>query len=380
MRICLNLLAATAGGQLSRAQAFLERFHRFSGGAELVVLKDTSALIKCAAVNGHQVINVPIGSGRFKVIRRIAWENCIMPSVLRANNIDVFLTFSHYLPGTLPKSLPSVVGVSNLAPFSDNARDVESPLMRLRLNILRQSIMSSVLRAHKVIALSETCRDVLIGQGATPEKISVIPNGVDRFWSQKSKDSGTLLKHGITRPYLLYVSHFYRYKNHQRLLNAFAMLPASMRASYQLALVGKPYNQRYFEEVLSLRARSGLDCDVVMIAGESGEHLRHLYQQATLFVFPSLIENSPNILLEAMAGGAPIAASKLSPMPEFGGMAVEYFDPLDVHDMTQKIATLLNKQELMVAMKEKSTLQAQHFSWDNFVNAVLQQCQTVSKK
>ncbi|MCX7144224.1 MAG: glycosyltransferase family 1 protein, partial [Proteobacteria bacterium] len=280
----------------------------------------------------------------------------------------------------LPTSLPSVVGVSNLAPFSDNARDVESWLVRLKMTLLKHSIIAATRRANKVVAISATCKDVLTSHGIEPSKISVIPNGVDPFWSQPSTASNILNENGIAGAYLLYVSHFYRYRNHQRLVHAYAMLPASTRAAHQLVLVGKPADRRYFDEVLELRSRLGLDRDVVVISGVSGERLRHLYQRARLFVFPSLIENCPNILLEAMAAGAPVLASSLQPMPEFGGPAVEYFNPLDAEGMAQKIGMLLSSQKVVDEMKGNSTRQAQRFSWDLFVQEVVELCHLAKSK
>lgn len=371
----MNLLAASAGGHLTRARAFLDRFHHYAGDIELVVLKEKSVLTEYKTTAGYEVVDVPIGLGEFKSIRRAVWENIIMPAMLREKKIDVYLTFSSYLPRIFPSSLPSVVGVSNLAPFSESAREAESSLvLRLKMALLKRNIIASARRANNMIALSVACKDMLIWHGIDPAKISVIPNGIEEFWFQMSGDSDVLHEHGIKRPYLLYVSNFYHYKNHHRLLNAFAMLPPSIRAVYNLVLIGKPYNRRYYDEVLAIRTHLGLERDVIVIDGEDGERLRQIYQQSALFIFPSLIENCPNILLEAMAAGAPVMASRLAPMPEFGGEAAEYFDPLDASDMALKISMLLDNQTRLADMKVSSVRQAKFFSWDTFVQDVVQQC------
>jgi len=375
MRICLNLLAASAGGHLTRARAFLDRFHHYAGGIELVVIKEKSVLTEYKTVAGCEVVDVPIGLGEFKSIRRAVWENVIMPAMMREKKIDVYLTFSSYLPRIFPRALPSVVGVSNLAPFSESAREAESSfVMWLKMTLLKRNIIASARRANNLIALSETCKEVLIEQGIEPAKIFVIPNGIEECWFQMAGDSGVLHEYGIVRPYLLYVSNFYHYKNHHRLLNVFAMLPQSIRAAYQLVLIGKPINKSYYDEVLALRSHLGLERDAIVIDGEDGERLRQIYQQTALFIFPSLIENCPNILLEAMAVGAPVVASRLAPMPEFGGEAAEYFDPLDVSDMALKISTLLDNPTRLAEMKVNAVRQAKLYSWDTFVHDVMQQC------
>jgi glycosyltransferase involved in cell wall biosynthesis len=377
VKIFLNLLAATAGGQLSRARAFLDRFDAFSKNAELVVVKEKTALVEYTSTDKRVIIDVPIGHGRLKVMRRLWWENFIMPSVIHKHKADVYLTFSHYLPHLKDVGVPSVVGVSNLAPFSSEAWAHESLSVKLKMLALRKTIVSSTQRATSVLALSETCRDVLIDQGVSRDKIIVTPNGVDVFWGQPAATTDLLTRLDISRPFLLYVSHFHRYKNYIRLIESYAQLPISSRSGYQLVLVGKPQNKSCYAGVKEAIKQHNISDDVVLIPGESSENLKELYQNASLFVFPSLIENSPNILLEAMMAGAPVASSSLPPMPEFCGTAAEYFDALDVSSMTSKIENLLNDSKRLLDLSKSSRSQACKFSWDAFVSNVMENIEIV---
>jgi len=372
MKIFLNLLAATAGGQLSRARAFLDRFDNSSNNAQLIVIKNKSTLIEYKSSDSIKIIDITIGNGRFRALRRMFWENFVMPEMIHRHEADVYLTFSHYLPHLKNIRVPTVVGVSNLAPFSLEAWRHESILVKFKMAALRQTILSSVRRATTVLALSETCRDVLVDQGITREKIVVTPNGVDSFWSQPAPSTDLLSRLGIVRPYLLYVSHFHRYKNYIRLVEAYARLPPGLRSAYQLVLVGKPQNKSCYEQTQMLIKQLGLSDGVIMVPGESSESLKELYQNTKLFVFPSLIENSPNILLEAMMAGAPVAASSLPPMPEFCGEAAEYFDALDVSSMVNKIEKLLADTKHLIDLSELSRTQARKFTWDAFVSDVME--------
>jgi glycosyltransferase involved in cell wall biosynthesis len=270
--------------------------------------------------------------------------------------------------------MPSVVGVANLAPFSEMARQVENAVMRVKLALLQRSIISAASRATRVIALSEACRTVLTDRGICPAKIVVIPNGIDPSFSEPAEGGDVLRDHGISRPYLLYVGHFFRYKNHITLLRAYARLPEPIRKAHQLVLVGGPFDRGYFDELVRLRAASGLAETVVLVPGESGARLRRLYQDTALFVFPSLVENCPNSLLEAMAAGAPVLASDIQPMPEFCGTAGHYFDATDTDALASKIAGLLSAPVELVAMRERSRERAASFSWDAFVADVVQTC------
>jgi len=372
VKIFLNLLAATAGGQISRARAFLDRFERFSHH-QLVVVKERSVLFEYKSTDRRLVIDVPIGMGKLKAIRRMWWENFIMPKVIQGHAVDIYLTFSHYLPHLNGTAVPSIVGVSNLAPFSHEAWLQESFPIRLKMLVLRKTIISSARRATSVLALSETCRGVLIEQGIPNEKIVVTPNGVDTYWKQSAPPTDLLRRIGVVRPFLLYVSHIHLYKNHARLIEAYAQLPSSLRAAHQLVLVGKPYSKSCYEKIQILISRLKLSTDVILLPGEGSDNLRELYQNTKLFMFPSLIENSPNILLEAMMAGAPVAASNLLPMPEFCGDAAEYFDPLDVPSMANKMESLLGDPKRLSELGEQSCPQASKFTWDEFFLSVKKQ-------
>ena len=375
MRLCLNLLAATTGGQITRARAFLDRFARVAPDSRLIVLKETSVLRDLGSGSGREVTDLSIGLGPLKALLRTGWENIRLKTFLRACEADLYLTFSHYLPRNFPESVPSVVGVSNLAPFSSYAWEAEKPLGRIRLALLRRSIVSSARRASKVIALSQACRELLIERGVDSKRIVVIPNGVDGDWPPDSSDAEAVFRdNGIARPYLLYVSHFYRYKNHFDLIKAFAALEPRLRASHQLVLVGRPYDRTYFHQVLALRDRLGLRDKVLAIPGEGGERLKRLYRRASLFVFTSLVENSPSSLLEAMAAGVPVITSRLAPMPEFAGAAAEYFDVHDIRGMAARISALLADPARLDAMRALSRARSKLYSWDDFVARVVEAC------
>lgn len=376
MKVLLNLLAATAGGQITRARAFLDRFEQVMPGAVLMVLKDSQVLTEYGSKPGRVVIDVPIGLGRFKALRRMAWENTAMHGLIGAQSPDVYLTFSHYLP-LRSLGIPSVVGVSNLAPFSSEAWAHESLLVRLKMRALRRTIVSSARRANCVLALSQTCREVLIAQGVQAEHIVLTPNGVSTQWADPVPAAVDLKRLGIDRPYLLYVSHFHRYKNHARLVEAFACLPSGLQGQYQLVMVGKPDNLACYRDTARLIDQLKLNQELLLIPGEGGDTLRALYQQTALFVFPSLIENSPNILLEAMMAGAPVATSRLAPMPEFCQDSAIYFDGLDAADMAAVMAKALESPAQLADLRLRSQAQARKFSWDAFAKGIAQHIEAV---
>jgi glycosyltransferase involved in cell wall biosynthesis len=370
--ILLNLLAATEGGQVTRAEAFLRRFRTYTPNTRVVIIKDRDSLSFIDAAADWEVINVHIGTGGLKAFRRMAWENLVLPRLMRKECLNVYLTFSHYLPFLLRSEIYSIVGVSNLAPFSADAWDVEGNAVRFKMRLLRHTIISSSKRADQVIALSNTCKHILEQYGVEESKISVIPNGVE-ICRPFAEDISTF-NFPCNPPYILSISHFYRYKNFERLVEAYSFLSQNHQECFSLVIVGKPYDTKYFDEINSLIARLDLKERVHIISGLDRKDLDSLYQNASLFVFTSLIENSPNILLEAMAYGLPIVASNIEPMPEFGADGIRYFEALSATDLANKMGELLADIEGAAQLRLRAKLRANDFSWDNFTKSVVDIC------
>lgn len=371
--LLLDFLAARTGGQLTRARAFLGRVREHDPETLLHILHSNGALGFADAREDLTIDELQFAAPGIAV-RRVAWQNTRISAVLRATGARGYLTFSHDLPMRFPAAVPAIVGVSNLAPFSADARDAESRLTaRLRLDVLAHTIVSSARRARCVIALSETCRSILVERGVDVGKIEVIPNGVEVQPGLKDAVARkTLLEgFGIHGDYLLYVSHFYRYKNFERLVQAFADIEPSRRAGLQLVLVGRPWDAEYHREVTLLASRLGVAGSTRIIAGAAGVELSTLYASARLFVFPSLIENSPNILLEAMAHGVPVVASDVAPMPEFGGDAIGYFDASSADSMRAAIERALADPEPRESIAQRTRARAALFTWDRFTARVV---------
>ena len=376
MKIVLNLIAANTGGQVTRARSFLRRVADSSPDAKLIVFKIAGAMPELISKDGIKVIEVKLQvDGRLFALRRMLWENLQMIALLSKIKADVYISFSHYLPiKKLPT--PSVVAVSNLAPFSSEALQSERFWGRIRLIILRRTILFSAQRADAVIALSLTCKRILIEHGIPAVKVKVIPNGVDPVQNKISLKENIITKYD---PYILTVSHFYRYKNFEQLINAYSLLTDEIRNDYRLKIVGKFYDKEYVKELKLLAKSLDVLDRVDFIPGLYNDELHKIYLGATIFVFTSVIENSPNILLEAMAYGIPTISNSNDPMPEFGGTATVYFQSKNNADLALKIGTIIDDKSLLVQMSLRAVNQSGLFSWDKFTRDVIILCSSVSQ-
>jgi len=94
------------------------------------------------------------------------------------------------------------------------------------------------------------------------------------------------------------------------------------------------------------------------------DDLHQVYHQADGFVFASSCENMPNILLEAMASGLPIACSNRGPMPEVLGEAGVYFDPEQPAEIAAAIRRLLEDPGLREQKAWLAYERAKSFTWE----------------
>jgi glycosyltransferase involved in cell wall biosynthesis len=124
----------------------------------------------------------------------------------------------------------------------------------------------------------------------------------------------------------------------------------------------------------------GLKDDVILPGRVSDEMLPTLYRGAQMFVFPSLYEGFGLPPLEAMACGTPVAASRISSIPEILGEAAVYFDPYSVEEIAESINKILLEEGLKEKMVDLGLLQAKNFNWKKCARETLGVYNTVSEK
>jgi glycosyltransferase involved in cell wall biosynthesis len=180
-----------------------------------------------------------------------------------------------------------------------------SRLMYGDLNIRRFRYVSS--RIKKLIAISPYVIsevDQFLKTGIPP--VEVIENPVsDIFFEQeKQEKEGLLLFPGMIDPR----------KNQSALIKALDLLKKD-KVNFHCVLPGPIVDQDYYESLKSLIKKYGLEQEVTIPGIVPFEHLLTLYRQAGILVLTSLQETAPMIISEAMAGGTPVVASRVSGIP-----------------------------------------------------------------
>lgn len=223
---------------------------------------------------------------------------------------------------------------------------------------------SAVVHSRNIISVSESTKSDLIRYfPQVSDRVDVIYEGVntDIFnpVNQENEDS-ELQKMGIDAPYLLFVGVWMNHKNIFRLLEAFKEVTENGFIG-KLAITGK--GRFHDVNVPEIIAKFGLGKRVILPGNVSDQGLGILYRGAEMFVFPSLYEGFGLPPLEAMACGTPVVASNVSSIPEILGMAAEYFDPLDSHDISKTITRVLNSKNIKSKLIENGIERVGNFQW-----------------
>jgi glycosyltransferase involved in cell wall biosynthesis len=142
--------------------------------------------------------------------------------------------------------------------------------------------------------------------------------------------------YGVTKPFVLFVSSLWQYKNCDGLLRAWALARREL-GDRQLAVVGAGRDEKYLASLRSLASELGIAGDVVFVGGIPLEQTVDFYRAADLFVYPSLNETFGLPILEAMACGCPVVTSDTSAMPETAGQAAVLADPKDPASIARAI-------------------------------------------
>jgi len=220
----------------------------------------------------------------------------------------------------------------------------------------------AIKQSAKIIVPSNFVKnDVISMFGVSENKITVIYEG---YFLDSTTRPADLARFKLTRPFLLYVGSAYPHKNLERLVNVFKKINQTKK--YQLVLVGEM--DKFYQRLKStVGARDGL----VFTGYLSESELLALYQQARLYVFPSLSEGFGLPPLEAQGYGVPVVAADSSCLPEVLGESAVYFNPNSDQEMIKQITAVLLDKELRAKLVKQGFENVKKYSWDKMVDQTL---------
>lgn len=263
---------------------------------------------------------------------------------------------------SVPENARSIVTLYDVIPliypdkYFQNEKAKDWYLMRL----------NQAKKASKIITISKSSKkDIEKFLKIPSENIEVIYGGVDERFKKirHERVMKTLTKYNIKMPYILTVSTHSFHKNITGVFQAFRkFLKSEKEEKLDLVIVCKleTFEEKDWRDQLK---KLGIEDRVILTNFVSDDDLAAIYNGAKLLLFPSLYEGLGLPVLEAFACGTPVVTSNVSSLPEVGGEAALYVDPLNVGDITSGISRILSDENFRRRLIKKGFSQVKKFSW-----------------
>ena len=296
------------------------------------------------------------------LLRRTWWQHYQLSKEAVSAKCDLL-----FIPGGsyIGRFRPVVTMSQNLLPFElkESLRYGWS-MMTLKLLLLRWIQSRSFHHTNGVIFLTRTAKaSVLRVTGPLETKCPIIPHGLNSRFRFAPKKQRLIESYSAECPYrVIYVSIIDQYKHQWHVVEAVSIL---RRKNWPLTLdlVGPAYPPalRRLDAAIS---HFDPEREWVRYHGTVDySELHDLYAQADLGLFASSCENMPNILLETMAAGLPVACSNRGPMPEVLRDTGVYFDPEQPDDIARALREFILSPTLRTEKAEASYSAALAFDW-----------------
>lgn len=211
--------------------------------------------------------------------------------------------------------------------------------------------------ASSVIALTSDMKRVM--QGIYDRNIEIVPNGiekgdyVDKLSVQKTKDIEKII---------LFVGRLHPVKGVRYLLQAMQIIHEEM-PSARLILVGDGAERRQLEDMTD---NLGIRGCVNFVGKVPHERIPDYMRQADVFVLPSVSEGFPVTVLEAIACGLSIVATRVGGLPDIieDGTNGYLIDPKSEKQIAKALLKLLQDEHLREYMSANNKNAAEKYSWD----------------
>ena len=218
-------------------------------------------------------------------------------------------------------------------------------------------------RFNYVITLSKSSKnDIVENFGLDEEKIKIIPVGIDvnRFNPMNySKD----LRDKYGNNLIMFSGMMIPRKGVPILIKAISYVVKQI-PEVHLILIGEGPN---LENWKKLSISLGIQNKISFLGFVKEEDLLKFYATCDIYVFPSWKEGFGQVILEAMASGAPVICANKSPMSEIIGNGGVTFNVNDSKDLAKKIIQLLKNKENLKILKENAIKRAKNYSWERVI-------------
>ena len=255
-------------------------------------------------------------------------------------------------------------------PFTITMRGTEIPVSADPHR--RRAIGWALRRADRVIAVAQPLAEYAMSLGVAPERVAVVANGVDTtVFAPRSRAEARRAVGMDGGPIIVSVGHLSPRKGFQRVIR---VLPALLKTQPNLRFVivgGEGAEASNKAALEALVDTLGLREHVLFAGAQPPARVAEWLNAADAFVLASDYEGCPNVVLEALACGRPVVASRVGHVehmvPSYAGILVD--DPENDDELTRALDRVLQERWDSKRIREYAETQ----SWTDVATRVIEQ-------
>ena len=286
------------------------------------------------------------------------WFDFQIPKVLRKYKADLFLSPDGYL--SLRTKVPQLAVIHDIN-FVHRPDDLPW-LIAKYYNWFFPRFANIAKRIATVSFYSK--EDIARSFKISYDKIDVVYDGINQIFEPLSEQEKTEIRNKFTggAEYFLFVGALHPRKNVSGLLKAFDAFKDETTNDIKLMVVGGEMHKTgdIFDTYENMKFRK----DVIFTGRVSTGELHDIFGAALALTFVPFFEGFGIPVVEAMSAGVPVICSNTTSIPEVGGNAVVYADPMKIDQITDAMLKLAGDKELRKELIEKGFEQKNKFSWD----------------
>lgn len=360
MRVAINLLTDDpdnpSGAHWFWTRVIPEMAGRLETGEELhLLVSPKSRQLHQGYGPGVSYITYP-WSNEKRNLRTLS-EHLYSPLRLPLSRIDVFNTL---MAPMVNPSWSLVIHMKTMHAFT--TPESIPPLARAyrRMNYPRSARLADAIIINSASLRSEIEQHLNVDPGKLRMIYEAVDHDLFKPGDAAAARAWVASSYQVTKPFVLFVSSLWPYKNCQGLLRAWALARHDL-GDRGLVVVGSGRDKQHVAQLHQLADELGITQNVRFVGGIPLEETARFYQAADAFVYPSLNETFGLPILEAMASGCPVVTSDVSAMPETAGGAAVLSDPKDPASIARAITEAVGPGR--DRLRDAGLRRASQFTW-----------------
>lgn len=211
-------------------------------------------------------------------------------------------------------------------------------------------------KSDRIVCISRFIQADLERRGFPADRLTVVPNGVDADALRRQAETG-MRPAAVPEPYVVAVGRLVPTKGYDLVVRALARLPPYLHA----VICGDGPERERLER---LAQREGVADRLHLLGWVPEADKLRLLREAAAFLHPAHFESFGMAVIEAMAMGAPIVATRVGGLPEVVGDAGLLVEPGRVSALADGARRYLEDPAFRRRASEASVRRARELTWD----------------